>query len=189
MATPKLDGLARQLLESRFAEKQRAEAQRLHETISARAADMAVRRLRQAYDSAQADMPVLAKYSLCSPVKAINFHVYDPATGRFDGKIGVEVDLPGYMIPGASSGYVWLYLGGYPAGVSTENGPYPAHSDHDSPDWRLAREIIALRETYSREQRAAFVAFATEIRSTSSWSKLAKAHPWVEQYAPRAEAA
>ena len=188
MAAPKLDGLARQLLESRFAEKQRAEAMNLGESLSARVTEMAIRRLRWTYDSAQDDMPVLKKYNLCCQVEVVNFHVYDPTTGRFDGKIGTAVDLPGYMIPGANSGYVWLYLGGYPAGVSTKNGPYPAHPDHDSPDWRLAREIIALRETYSREQRAAFVAFATEIRSTSSWSKLAKAHPWVEQYAPRAEA-
>jgi hypothetical protein len=92
--------------------------------------------------------------------------------------------MPGYMVPGSEASYVLLYLGGHAAGVGTKSGPYPADADHDSPDWRIAREIIHLRNTYLADQEAARKAFTAEIRATSSWRVLARAHPWINEVFP-----
>lgn len=189
MPARKLDGFTRRMLENAFRQRQDAALKIEGDRIATLLLEAAVRRLKATYDDAQADMPVLAKYGLCTQVEVVNFSVYNPETKRFDGRVGTKVDLPGYMIPGDHSSYVSLYLGGYPAGVGTQSGPYPAHADHDSPDWRLAREIIQLRDTYRADQEAARKAFAAEIRATSSWAVIVKAHPWIDEAFPRLESA
>lgn len=183
----KLDGYARRLLESNFKARQETTLQAQCDALTDRLVEVAVRRLKATYDAAQADMPTLEKYHLCTQVEAVNFRVYDPITHRWEMTVGTKVDLPGYMIPGSHSGYVSLYLGGHAAGVGTKSGPYPADADHESPDWKLACEIVMLRDSYRRDQEAARKAFAVEIRATSSWNVLAKAHPWIDEAFPSLE--
>lgn len=180
----KLDGYARRLLEDTFRRRQEGALRTECDRLSALLLEVALRRLKAAHDGAQADIPVLKKYDLCSQVEAVNFRVYDPISKRWEATVGTKVDLPGYMIPGTHAGHVWLYLGGHPAGVGAKSGPYPADPDHDSPDWRLAWEIIRLRDSYRSDQEAARKAFSIEIRATSSWNVLVKAHPWIDEVFP-----
>lgn len=184
----KLDSVTRRMLENAFRQRQQAAWTAQTDALSARLVELAVRCLKAAYDTAQADMPTLAKYGLCTQVEAVNFQVYNPEDSRWNLSVGTKVDLPGYMIPGAHSGYVSLYVGGYAAHTS-KAGQHPAHEDHDSPDWRLCMEIIGLRETYQRAQEDARKAFAAEIRATSSWRVLLRAHPWIARHFNTAEAA
>jgi hypothetical protein len=69
-------------------------------------------------------------------------------------KIGVTLARPDFWIPDANSGYVWLHLGGA-----------EGHEDHNSPDWHLARELLAEQRTYRDTQAAELILKRLPLRS------------------------
>ena len=177
---PKLDKYMRTRLEQAYRERQKIDLKTVSDILSARLEEMAVRRVKRDYDCAQEDIPTLLKYNLDSKIETVIFYVYDPDTGRYERGIRVDVEslLLDYYAPSPCSSYVSIYVGGYGSSACKNT---PAHWDHDSPDWRLAREVISLRATYEKDMTESMEKFKRDIRSTSSWTKIIEMYPWVAE--------
>lgn len=199
----KIDKWTRSRLESAFRDRQNAALKAKGDELAAKLREVAIRRLKATYDEAQPDIPVLEKYGHATKVKGVNLVAYNPksrepraVTDNYEvpyphnRTLGVPLEgfLDGYKVPSSGWGgaYPTIHVGGYAAGVGTKSGPYPAHQDHNSPDWQLLCDVLHLRDTYKAEQDQQMAEFKASIRSTSSWRKLVEMHPWLaEEFPPR----
>lgn len=172
----KLDRVSRRWLEGQFRERQRADLQARHDASLANLRAATLRRLEAAYRPMQSDMPVLAKYKLCAPIKGCNFRVWNPATKLYDERLGVEVETD-LLAPGEDKWHDGTTV-------------VEAYVRPDDPDYAAFWAVVEFRRSYQDQQKAEFEAFAKAVRATSSWAVLERQFLWIaEMRAPVREAA